>query len=79
MDRHDALAVRERLPRAQPGAAGARGAASSSRSSCRASGRLELEAETAYQLLPDIGMIFHATRKSDREAIAAFVTGTLLS
>ncbi len=43
------------------------------------SGRLELEAETAYQLLPDIGMIFHATRKSDREAIAAFVTGSLLA
>lgn len=43
------------------------------------SGRLELEAETAYQLLPDIGMIFHATRKRDREAIAAFVTGALLA
>src|SRR5262245_31504544 len=43
------------------------------------SGRLELEAETAYQLLPDVGMIFHATRQSDREAIAAFVTNTLLA
>jgi len=43
------------------------------------SGRLQLEAETAYQLLPDMGMIFHATRQSDREAIAAFVTNTLLS
>jgi hypothetical protein len=43
------------------------------------SGRLELEAETAYQLLPDIGMIFHATRQSDREAIAAFVTGSLIA
>jgi hypothetical protein len=43
------------------------------------SGRLELDAETAYQLLPDMGLIFHATRKSDREAIAAFVTSTLLS
>ena len=42
-------------------------------------GRLALEAETAYQLLPDFGLIFHATRKSDREAIAAFVTNTLLS
>jgi hypothetical protein len=42
-------------------------------------GRLTLEAETAYQLLPDFGLIFHATRKSDREAIAAFVTNTLLS
>jgi hypothetical protein len=43
------------------------------------SGRLELEAETAYQLLPDMGMIFHATRQSDREAITAFVAHTLLS
>ena len=42
-------------------------------------GRLSLEAETAYQLLPDMGMIFHATRQSDREAIASFVTSTLLS
>jgi hypothetical protein len=43
------------------------------------SGRLSLEVESAYQLLPDIGLIFHATRQSDREAIAAFVTNTLLS
>ncbi len=42
-------------------------------------GRLQLEAETAYQLLPDMGLIFHATRQSDREAIVAFVTNTLLS
>jgi hypothetical protein len=42
-------------------------------------GRLSIEAETAYQLLPDMGMIFHATRQSDREAITAFVTNTLLS
>jgi hypothetical protein len=42
-------------------------------------GRLSLEAETAYQLLPDMGMIFHATRQSDREAIASFVTSALLS
>lgn len=43
------------------------------------SGRLQLEAETAYQLLPDMGLIFHATRQSDREAIAAFVTNSLMS
>jgi hypothetical protein len=43
------------------------------------SGRLSLEAETAYQLLPDLGMIFHATRQSDRAAIASFVTNALLS
>jgi hypothetical protein len=42
-------------------------------------GRLELEAETAYQLLPDLGMIFHATRASDREAIKSFVSSTLVS
>jgi hypothetical protein len=42
-------------------------------------GRLSFEAETAYQLLPDTGMIFHATRQADREAIAAFVTSSLLS
>ena len=42
-------------------------------------GRLSIAAESAYQLLPDMGMIFHATRQSDREAIAAFVTNTLLS
>jgi hypothetical protein len=43
------------------------------------SGRLELEAETAYQLLPDVGLIFHATRASDRQAIVSFVTRTLLA
>jgi len=42
-------------------------------------GRLSIAAESAYQLLPDMGMIFHATRQGDREAIAAFVTHTLLS
>jgi len=41
-------------------------------------GRLELEAETAYQLLPDVGMIFHATRASVREAIASYVRQSLL-
>jgi PilZ domain len=41
-------------------------------------GRLELEAETAYQLLPDVGMIFHATRASEREAIASYVKQSLL-
>jgi len=41
-------------------------------------GRLELEAETAYQLLPDLGMIFHATRASDREAIRSFISYALL-
>ena len=43
------------------------------------SGRLELEAESAYQLLPDVGLIFHATPARDREAINAFVTQSLLA
>lgn len=40
-------------------------------------GRLELEAETAYQLLPDVGLVFHATPASERAAIAGYVTRTL--
>jgi hypothetical protein len=41
------------------------------------SGALSLEAETAYQLVPDVGMIFHAIPARQREAIADFVTATL--
>ncbi|HEY5656913.1 MAG TPA: PilZ domain-containing protein [Myxococcota bacterium] len=40
-------------------------------------GDIQLAAETAYQLLPDVGLIFHATRTSDREAISRFVSETL--
>ena len=40
-------------------------------------GRLAVEAEAAYQLLPDIGLIFHATEARWREAIADFVSHTL--
>lgn len=39
-------------------------------------GRMTLEAEAAYQLVPDLGLIFHAAAR-DREAIARFVTDTL--
>ncbi|MEM7409153.1 MAG: PilZ domain-containing protein [Myxococcota bacterium] len=42
-------------------------------------GKLDLEAETAYQLLPDVGMIFHATRGADRQAIASYLTKALLA
>ncbi len=42
-------------------------------------GRLELEAETAYQLLPDLGLVFHATPASERAAIASYVTKTLMA
>lgn len=40
-------------------------------------GLLDLQAEAAYQLLPDVGMIFDSTPAHDREAIADFVTKTL--
>jgi hypothetical protein len=41
-------------------------------------GTLRVSAETAYQLLPDVGLIFNATRSSDREAISNFVSNTLM-
>ena len=41
------------------------------------SGAIQLEAETAYQLLPDMGLIFQATEARDRESIARFVTQVL--
>jgi len=40
-------------------------------------GPLRLDGEAAYQLVPDLGLIFHATPARDREAIARFVTETL--
>ncbi len=43
------------------------------------SGPLELEAEVTYQLIPDLGMSFHATSPSDREAISHFIQRSLLS
>lgn len=42
-------------------------------------GRLDLEAETSYQLVPDVGLVFHATPASERAAIASYVTKTLMS
>jgi hypothetical protein len=41
------------------------------------SGTIQVDAESAYQLLPDVGLIFHATRSSDRQAIAGFLKDTL--
>ena len=35
------------------------------------SGKLELDAETAYQLVPDMGVVFNATSPSVREAIGS--------
>lgn len=37
------------------------------------SGPLDLEAETAYQLVPDVGVVFNATSPADRSAISSFV------
>jgi hypothetical protein len=41
-------------------------------------GPLELEAEITYQLLPDLGVTFHATAPSDREAISDFIHRSLV-
>jgi hypothetical protein len=43
------------------------------------SGPLEVDAEIAYQLVPDLGVVFNATSPSVREAIAAYVTSALAS
>ena len=40
---------------------------------------LELDGETAYQLVPDIGVIFNATSPTERAAIAAFVKSALVA
>ena len=42
------------------------------------SGPLCLTAEVAYQLVPDSGLIFHATAPSDREALSSFVVDMLM-
>ena len=41
------------------------------------SGGMRLRAEAAYQLLPDIGLIFHGLDPEHRDAISDFVTLTL--
>lgn len=41
-------------------------------------GRLRVAAETAYQLLPDLGLIFHGVPTRQRQAIGRFVTGVLM-
>ena len=41
------------------------------------SGPLEVDAEIAYQLVPDVGVIFNGTPPSVRGAIAAYVTEAL--
>ena len=41
-------------------------------------GPLEFEAETGYQLVPDVGLIFHAASPADREAVSRYVDAALL-
>jgi len=41
------------------------------------SGLVALEAECAYQLLPDIGMVFHAATTAVRQAVQDYVTEAL--
>ena len=41
------------------------------------SGKVEVDAEIAYQLVPDMGVVFNATSPSVREAIGAYVTAAL--
>jgi hypothetical protein len=40
---------------------------------------LELNSEIGYQLVPDLGLIFHATVPKEREAISRFVNTALLA
>ncbi len=42
-------------------------------------GAVKLDAECAYQLLPDVGLVFHAARTSVRSALAATVNRLLRS
>jgi len=44
-----------------------------------ATGPIELRAETAYQLMPDLGLIFSGLSSEVRKAIGAFVTNTLVA
>jgi hypothetical protein len=41
------------------------------------SGKLEVDAEIAYQLVPDMGVVFNGTTPSVREAIGAYVSSAL--
>jgi len=41
------------------------------------SGPVEVDAEIAYQLVPDLGVVFNATSPGVREAIGGFVTSVL--
>lgn len=40
--------------------------------------RIETEAQVSYQLVPDLGLVFHGIRSSDRERITRFVSSVLV-
>jgi len=42
-------------------------------------GSIQIEAETAYQLVPDVGMIFSGAPAPAREAIGSFIAQTLIT
>jgi len=42
-------------------------------------GPISLDAEAAYQLMPDLGLVFSAVAPAQRESIERFVTDTLLA
>jgi len=42
-------------------------------------GEISLEAEAAYQLLPDTGLVFNALSPAERESLTRFVSQTLLA
>jgi hypothetical protein len=42
-------------------------------------GEIATEADVAYQMLPDVGLVFNATPSADREAIVDFVSQALAS
>jgi hypothetical protein len=41
-------------------------------------GPVRIDTEAAYQLVPDVGLIFHATPPAVREAVSGFVTQVLI-
>jgi len=42
-------------------------------------GEIEVEADVAYQLIPELGVTFHATSPADREKIGGFIRRVLAS
>ena len=40
-------------------------------------GKIETQASASYQVMPQLGLVFHATRPEFRRAIASYVTHEL--